>query len=49
MTTQEAIEIARKHAAKDKHQSYTKNAEHPDWKPHFWVVQAILEAANVRR
>jgi hypothetical protein len=30
-------------------QGYLLGAEHPAWKPHEWVVNAILKAANERQ
>lgn len=55
MNPQEATELARKHAIADKLQSYTKNASDKSWRPHHWVVSALIEAyelgrsGNVRR
>lgn len=45
MTRDEAIALAKKHAAKSPH-LYAINADQFEWRPHEWVVDAILEAYN---
>jgi hypothetical protein len=47
MTRDEAIEIARKHARESIADfSYLADVDEPNWMPHEWVIDAILEAAN---
>ena len=49
MTEAEAIELGRKHAAQNKeNRSYCDEALcDRSWKPHRWVIDAILEASGV--
>lgn len=46
MTRDEAIALAIEHAKKSPH-AYTQGAKTGDWYPHDWVVDAILDAADV--
>lgn len=50
MNRDEAIELARKHAIeaskKEGAMRYLQLSDHPEWMPHDWVINAILEVAD---
>jgi hypothetical protein len=47
LTREEATALAKLHAKRSNEEfDYLKDAQSSDWKPHDWVVAAIVEASN---